>query len=189
MKYEPLISDHFFHIYNRGNNKEDIFKEEKNYTYFLKLISKHLIPVSRVYAYCLLKNHFHIIVKTKNVTVDKTISQAFSNFFNAYSKAINKTYDRSGSLFKDRFSRKMILDENYLKQLILYIHLNPEYHGFTEDFETYKHSSYFSIISGKPVFPERNSVIALFEDVENFKYVHRLRKLKKQEELKEYILE
>lgn len=189
MKYQPLTPDHFFHIYNCGNNKENIFKEEKNYGYFLKLISKHIIPVAEIYAYCLLKNHFHLIVKTKNAITDKTISQAFSNLFNAYSKAINKTYNRSGSLFRDRFSRKIIQDKSYLKQLILYVHLNPEHHGFTANFETYRHSSYFSIIAENPTFIERNSVVALFEDIENFKYAHRLRKTEKEEKFKEYILE
>lgn len=177
MKYEPLISNSFFHIYNCGNNKEDIFKEEKNYDYFLKLLSKHITPVAEIYCYCLLKNHFHLVVKTKNIAIEKNISQAFSNLFNAYSKAINKVYGRTGSLFKDRFSRKAIRGENYLRQLILYVHLNLEHHGFVKFFDTYKHSSFSILISEGPTFLERNSVTTLFEDVENFKYTHQLKNL------------
>ena len=122
MKYEPLIPDSFFHIYNCGNNKEDIFKEEKNYYYFLSLLKKYILPTCEVFAYCLLKNHFHLLVRTKDNIRNKEISQSFSNLFNAYSKSINKAYDRSGSLFKDRFSRIKVDSESYLKDLIVYIH-------------------------------------------------------------------
>jgi putative transposase len=59
MKQEKFEYDTFFHVYNRGNNKEDIFKEDKNYSYFLKLVRQHLLDVAEIYAYCLLKNHFH----------------------------------------------------------------------------------------------------------------------------------
>jgi REP element-mobilizing transposase RayT len=183
MKYEPLISDSFFHIYNCGNNKEDIFIEEKNYVYFLSLLSKHIIPVCDILAYCLLKNHFHLLVKTKNNISSKVLSQSFSNFFNSYSKSINKSYQRSGSLFKDRFSRIKIDTESYLQDLIVYIHLNPKHHGFTEDFQLYKHSSYKSILSSKPTLLLRAYVIKLFDDKENFVSVHLAKQLMVNEKL------
>jgi hypothetical protein len=104
---------------------------------------------------------------------DVIISKKFSNFFNAYAKAINKQYNRSGSLFKDRFSRKIVKDENQLRNLILYIHTNPAHHGFVEDFSTYKYSSYNSLLSNKETLLDRKFVINQFEDKENFKYVHR----------------
>jgi REP element-mobilizing transposase RayT len=134
MKYEVLVEDSFYHIYNCGNNKENIFIEEQNYDYFLKLAKKHLFKTSDILAYCLLKNHFHFLIKTKENSSSKEISQSFSNFFNSYSKSINKKYGRSGSLFKDRFSRIRLENEEYLKNLILYIHLNPTHHQFVADF-------------------------------------------------------
>lgn len=134
MNYEPLIEGNYYHIYNCGNNKENIFIEERNYAYFLILLKKHVLPCSDVLAFCLLKNHFHLLVYLKENFETKTISQCYSNFFNAYAKAINKTYDRTGSLFKDRFSRIKITDETYLKSLIVYIHTNPTHHQFTDDF-------------------------------------------------------
>ena len=66
MKQEKFEHDTFFHVYNRGNNKEDIFIEDKNYSYFLKLIKDHLLGVAEIYAYCLLKNHFHLIIRIKD---------------------------------------------------------------------------------------------------------------------------
>jgi putative transposase len=61
-----LLFDTYYHIYNRGNNRENIFVEERNYEYFLKLYEKHITPVADTFAYCLLKNHFHICVRIKS---------------------------------------------------------------------------------------------------------------------------
>ena len=62
----PLIYDTYYHIYNRGVNGEDIFVEERNYDLFLRLYEKHLSPVTDLFGYCLLKNHFHVSVKIKS---------------------------------------------------------------------------------------------------------------------------
>jgi putative transposase len=60
-----LETGKYYHIFNRGNNREDIFKEEKNYAYFLKLYEHHIEPVALTYAYCLMRNHFHLLVKIR----------------------------------------------------------------------------------------------------------------------------
>ena len=168
-----LEETYFYHIFNRGNNKQPIFLEDDNYRYFLKLTAKHILPVADIYCYCLLNNHFHFLVwiKEKN----KKPSQAFSNLFNAYSKAFNKKYNRSGNLFHRPFKRKRITEEKYLRQLILYIHLNPENHGVIEDFEQYRFISYSSLLSTKPTKLKREEVIEMFDGIENFKFVHRQR--------------
>ena len=62
----PLLYDTYYHIYNRGVNGEDIFVQERNYDLFLKLFEKHLSPVVDLFAYCLLKNHFHMAMKVKS---------------------------------------------------------------------------------------------------------------------------
>ena len=62
---EPLEPDRIYHIYNRGINGENIFKEERNYAYFLTKYAKCISPIADTYAYCLLKNHFHLAVKIK----------------------------------------------------------------------------------------------------------------------------
>lgn len=62
----PLLFDTYYHIYNRGVNGENIFIEERNYDLFLKLYEKHLLPVTDLFAYCLLRNHFHVSVRTKS---------------------------------------------------------------------------------------------------------------------------
>lgn len=62
----PLLFDTYYHIYNRGVNGENIFIEERNYDLFLKLYEKHLLPVTDLFAYCMLRNHFHVSVRTKS---------------------------------------------------------------------------------------------------------------------------
>jgi len=62
----PLLFDTYYHIYNRGNNRENIFVEERNYDYFLKLYEKYIVPVADTFAYCLLRNHFHICIRVKS---------------------------------------------------------------------------------------------------------------------------
>ena len=60
-----LLLGHYYHIYHRGNNREIIFREERNYRYFLKRYAKYIEPVAFTYAYCLLSNHFHLAIRVK----------------------------------------------------------------------------------------------------------------------------
>ncbi len=62
----PLEPGNFYHIYNRGNNRENLFIQERNYGYFMKLWGKYISPVADTYAYCLLRNHFHAAVRVKD---------------------------------------------------------------------------------------------------------------------------
>ncbi len=169
-----LEETYFYHIFNRGNNKQPIFLDNDNYSHFLKLVKKHILPVADIYSYCLLNNHFHFLVRIKDKP-EKNPSQSFSNLFNSYSKAFNKRHNRTGSLFQRPFKRKRITKEDYLRQLVLYIHLNPENHGIIDNFELYPFSSYASMLSNKPTNLKRTEVIELFDDKENFIFMHRKR--------------
>jgi len=184
---ETIKSGNYYHIYNRGNNRQDIFFENENYDYFLRLIKKHLKPVSEIFCYCLLPNHFHVLLKINDATVNP--SQQFSNLFNAYTKAINKRYNRSGSLFQKPFKRIQIKDESYLKTLITYIHLNPEKHNIHDDFTNYKYSSYKSITSKLDTHLNKNEAIGWFEDIDNFIFAHTQRKVLINNVLEELTLE
>lgn len=184
MKLEPLESSYYYHFYNRGNNKENIFIEEDNYFYFLKLVEKYLHPITDIYCYCLLPNHFHFILRIKENSDlpqdyqngNKKLHQPFSNLFNAYTKAFNKKYTRTGSLFQKHPKRILIKNEVYLRNLIIYVNTNPSHHSIA-DFLTYKFSSYQALISTKQTLLQRNEVVELFGDLENFKYVHQIKKI------------
>jgi len=133
MNPTPLINGNYYHIYNRGNNRDDIFYEIENYYHFLRLYDKYINPVVDTFAWCLLKNHFHLLVYIKTLaeinpklltynTVKKpkviSASKQFSHFFNAYTQAINKRHHRTGSLFEKNFERKQVTSEKYFQKLI-----------------------------------------------------------------------
>jgi len=167
---EILESDYYYHIYNRGNGKVNLFVNEDNYYYFLSLMRKYILPVADIYAYCLLPNHFHFLIRIKDDVQNP--SQAFSNYFNAYSKAFNKQEKRSGSLFQRPFKRIKIDTEDYLRSLLVYIHCNSEIHGITADFSKYIYSSYQTYFSNSPTSIKREVGIGWFNDLENFKFMH-----------------
>jgi len=98
--------------------------------------------------------------------------QAFSNLFNAYTKAFNKKYHRTCSPFEKNFSRKKITSRSYLKRVLLYIHNNPVHHGFCRHPSEYAWSSYLSCLSVKPTNLQRETVIGWFDSPGNFKTCH-----------------
>lgn len=108
----------------------------------------------------------------QNLAGLKAPHQYFSNLFNAYSKAFNKRFNRHGSLFEKPFKRKLIDNETYLKQVLIYIHQNPVHHGFCEHLMDYDWSSYLSCISFKPTKLQSEFIIEWFDDLANFKTIH-----------------
>jgi putative transposase len=145
-------------------------------------MKKYLLPIADVYAYCLLKNHFHIVLKIKEEEelpekFKGKVHLPFSNLFNSYAKSINTSYNRTGSLFQEHLQKNRIENEEYLKQLIVYVHLNPVKHKFTKSFETYLHSSYRSFLSNKETSIDRDFILELFGGLENFKFYHDERRL------------
>jgi len=175
MKLDYLETNYYYHIYNRGINSCAIFKNSRNYVHFLNLLSRHLLPHITVLSYCLLINHFHLVIYVNSD--HKIVTQKFSNFFNAYAKSFNKEQDRTGSLFEKHFKRIRLQSESYLKNLIIYTHTNPQKHGFIENFKDYRYSSYDKIILENSQLIDYKSVINLFDDIDNFKYVHAYKSL------------
>jgi len=182
-KPAPLQYGSYYHIYNRGNNRENIFREERNYAYFLQLYDRHIVGTADTYAYCLLRNHFHFLVRIKTRQEIKILqaakslktaspSQCFGNLFNAYAKAINKAYGRTGSLFQNPFGRIKITSNSHFVHLVAYIHQNPEKHGFVDDYRDWPYSSYGALRSTKPNNLNRQPVLDWFNGLENFDKHH-----------------
>ena len=113
--------------------------------------------------------------------------QPFSNMFNAYTKAFNKKYNRVGSLFQKHPKRIRISNEDYLRHLILYVNTNTNHHGIA-NFLNYKFTSYQDIISDKPTFLKKNEVVKWFDNIDNFKYVHR-QKMDSISQIKDLLIE
>jgi REP element-mobilizing transposase RayT len=198
----PLLYDTYYHIFGRGTNRENIFVEERNCEYFLQLYAKHIEPVAETFAYCLLRNHFHLLVRIKSeqetlkvFQTDKRTclqshparqssslgekpfrsnypSKKFSDFFNAYAKAINKAYGRTGSLFQHPFGRVAVTSDRQFWNVIAYIHQNPQKHKFVDDFREWKYSSYVVILSEKPTRLQRDVVLDWFGGPKQYLDLH-----------------
>lgn len=179
---QPLESGKIYHIYNRGNNGENLFIEKRNYYYFLHKYNEYCFPAFETLAYVLLKNHFHLMVRVRNkiivqrrnskVNIESTASRQLSHFFNCYAQSINKAYNRHGKLFEVPFRRKAIDNDNHFSSLILYIHLNPQLHKFVKDFRDWEFTSWHSYITNQNFILEKSSVIDWFGNPQDFINAH-----------------
>jgi putative transposase len=145
----------YYHLYNRGVNRERIFFEPENYLFFLRRLREHLVPVLEVVAYCLMPTHYHLLVQVKQTPqtseVSKTsevsdasarISAAMMRLAVSYTKAVNKRYERVGPLFQGAFQARHVERDEYLVHLSRYIHLNPRAAGYVAHLEEWAYSSY-----------------------------------------------
>jgi REP element-mobilizing transposase RayT len=124
-----------YHVFNHAISQELLFKDTDNYFYFTKRMKDHLSKYVEFKAYCLMPNHFHLLIRVKKfssdeVEVHKTVLQAFSNFQNGYAKAINKRHGRKGRLFQSTVSRVSLFEEEDIRRCAEYIRQNPVEHGF-----------------------------------------------------------
>jgi REP element-mobilizing transposase RayT len=146
----PFVPDVYYHLYNRGNNRQSIFFEPENYLYFLGGIKKYLVPVVDIVAYCLMPTHYHVLVRVKPQTsevyktseVSSQVSLAMQKFLISYTKAINKRFERVGSLFQGQFQAKPIKNDAHLLNLCAYIHANPVKDGLVSDPADWVYSNY-----------------------------------------------
>jgi len=180
--FEP---GYYYHIYNRGNNGERIFETTGNYEYFLKKLIAYICPYLDIYAYCLMPNHFHLLVKVKSlstfeqifkadtaITINNFLAEKFQRFFSSYVLAFNTQQRRSGSLFEKRFKRLLVTSDEYYSKLIHYIHNNPIHHHLVNEYSLWKFSSYNTILSDKPTLVKRAVVLEWFGGKENFTIFH-----------------
>ncbi|MEM9832758.1 MAG: hypothetical protein AAF944_19155 [Bacteroidota bacterium] len=177
----PLNPGCCYHIYNRGVNSQNIFFEPKNYHYFLERYAVYVHPFVNTLAYCLLGNHFHLLVRVKDeeelrkvITKNHErplswhVSNAFGSFFQSYTRGMNKVYGRTGPLLEESFKRKEVDNDTYLTRLIYYIHQNPQRHGMAEDFKDYPYSSYQAHLGQAPTKLDRATVISWFGNTNNY---------------------
>ncbi len=176
---ENFEFDSVYHIFSHVNGKELIFREETNYQFFLKQLGKYIIQVADIYAYCLLPNHFHLLLRFKNiegVNVEdehQSLMKNFGNFLNSYAKAFNKKYSRKGALFLNAVKRKKISDEKYLLKVLHYIHNNPVNHGFVDEINKWRHSSYNSYLHPeKESKLNRTEIMQYFDSLDVFRNYH-----------------
>lgn len=135
-----LSVHHFFHVYNRGVNRGNIFLTRRQYDLFLALMKKHHTPDElSILAYCLMPNHYHFILYQKS---QYAIARYVRKVCDAFVKTVNRTAGRSGHLFGGSYKIKSIEHPAYLSHLSRYIHRNPVHAEFVRTPEEWRFSSY-----------------------------------------------
>ena len=196
-----LLPEKSYHIFNRGNNRETIFPQERNYSFFLERYKKYCASIFKTLAYALMPNHFHLVVqmraqkeiesliqntsregfkKYRDTEVTEEVCSSYvtkelTHFFVSYSKAVIVQENRTGSLLQNRFHHPEITDEEQLRNTIVYAHLNAVHHGFAEHVEDWRFTSYHDCIAADNSLIEANEVLELFDGVDNFIFLHRKR--------------
>lgn len=157
----------YYHVYNRGSNRQLIFRERENYLFLLKRFGKHALEMSiTVVAYCLMPNHYHFLLRQDG---DVSISDLMQAIFNSYSKAFNKMYKRSGTLFEGPFKSIHVDKENYLIHLCRYIHRNPLEAGLVNNLEVWPFSNYLEWVGGRDgKLVDRDFLNAYFRTAEDY---------------------
>lgn len=154
-----------FHIYNQGNNREKIFFIEENYPYFLKKIRTFILPHADILAYCLMPNHFHLLVCVHSLEIKmandtwRSLNKSIGIMLMSYTNAINKQEQRSGSLFRQntkiedgwiddvitstgKYKKYLFTsDQAYARVCFEYIHDNPVKAGLVKNQEDWMYSS------------------------------------------------
>ncbi|HNP18611.1 MAG TPA: transposase [Fulvivirga sp.] len=179
----------YYHIFNRGNNRENIFRDKGNYQYFLSKWERYIDPFADILSYCLMPNHFHFLIRVKSENclseslpkpqilgktdnINLVLEEQFKKLFMSYALAFNKQQSRVGSLFQKRFKRIEVNSDNYLSQIITYIHNNPVHHGFVKDYSDWEYSSYNEILMDSVSLINKEYVLNWFGGRKSFIEYH-----------------
>ena len=130
----------YYHIYNRGARRFSIFREDSNYHFVLRKVHYYATDLNlSVIAYCLMPNHYHFLLRQDG---EKSAGLLPQLVFNSYTKAYNKRFDHSGTLFERRYKAKRVAKANYLIHLCRYIHANPVKDGLVAEPQDWSYSNY-----------------------------------------------
>jgi len=147
-----------YHAIIRGINKQKIFFDVADRKYLLDLLLRYKQTCNiRVYGYCFMDNHIHLLVRE----TDETISNAIKRISGSYVFRFNKKYERCGHLFQERYRSEPVEDEAYFLTALRYIHQNPLKAGMVSDLSKYKWSSYNEYISA-PAIVDCDFVLNMF---------------------------
>ncbi len=180
---DDFEADCFYHVVNHAVGNENLFRNDDNFRYFLSRYEHHTASVFDTYAYCLMPNHFHLLVRVKSANelkshaqykgdIHKLVMQRISNLLNGYAKAYNIRFERKGALFID-FTKRFWVDTNsYFTSAIAYIHQNPVHHGFVQDKADWRYSSYLAHLSEKNTKLKREEVLSWFGNRQSYLQFH-----------------
>ena len=198
---EKLQPNSSYHIFNHANGFENIFTEDENYRFFIEKYQQYILPIAETYAYCLLPNHFHLVVRIRRrevleevfrnfkstnfskvqnfgkveVTdnmIEYYISKQFANLFSCYTQSFNKVNKRRGSLFLKNFRRELIENKAYFLNAIIYTHRNPVHHAFCDRYTDWSYTSFCEIKEHNSQLIEVDKLLRIFGGLVSFIDLH-----------------
>lgn len=141
-----LLKGGYYHVINRGHRKAEIYLEDADYEKFIKIVKEACeIYKVKIVAYCLMTNHYHLLVHTPEANLPDFMKQVNG----AYTQIFNKKYKYEGALFKGRYKAVVVQEGSYLLRLIRYIHRNPIKAGIVKNAKDYKYSSHGVYLEAK----------------------------------------
>jgi putative transposase len=180
--YTRLEPGKIYHVYNRIAGDGNLFMRKDNYEFFLRKFDQYLSEVVQIFAYSLLPNHFHLMIRVQpdlttfqrlsSLEAHEIVSAQFKKFFQSYALAFNKDQNRSGTLFQTPFKRCLVDNPNYYCRLVYYIHANAQMHGIIDDFREYEWSSYGRILIPTPSKLFKEELLAWFGGREEYIHFH-----------------
>jgi len=151
-----------YHITARGNNKQDIFHNEKDFSRYFSNIKRYKKEAPfYLYAFALMPNHVHLLIEV----IDSPISKIMQKLQTAYTMYINKKYQRVGHVFQGRYFHLLVDQESHLLELMRYIHLNPVRAGLAQNPRNYvwsSHNTYLGVDSKTENIIDKEKVLPYF---------------------------
>lgn len=186
----PFTNQSFYHIYNRGVEKRQIFVDSNDYQRFLETIHYYQFSnpkprlstskrfrdqnfdknpkIVEIICYCLMPNHFHLLIRQVK---DGGIQEFASKLLNSYTKYFNTKHKRVGALFQGTFKAVAVDSDEQLLHLSRYIHLNPYVSQLTENLLDYSYSSYLEFIDiASKEFCVKEPILSFFTKNANKNY-------------------
>jgi len=149
-----------YHIMLRGINQQVIFEDEEDYSKFVDTLKKYkTISGYKIFAYCLMSNHIHILIKTGKEDIDVIMKRIAGSYVYWY----NWKYYRKGHLFQDRFKSEPVDDNEYFLKVIRYIHQNPMKSGIVKNINEYPNCSYWEYAEDKNELADKEFVYEMIE--------------------------
>lgn len=183
----PFVNGQYYHIYNRGSEKRSIFESRRDYQRFLKTLKYYqtegpkskfshfpslIVPeldyskkMIEIIAYCLMPNHFHLLIKQIR---EKGITEFMSKFINSYTKYYNTKYNRVGALLQGMFKAVLVESDEQLIHVSRYIHLNPISSFLVKNLNQYKWSSFLEYATEVEGICSKKEILTNFKNPQEY---------------------
>lgn len=187
-RFIPFVNEQIYHVYNRGSEKRKIFETSRDYQRFIKTLRYYQLEgpkprlsyffrkslfkpnfskkITEIIAYCLMPNHFHLLVKQLK---DGGITELVSKLSNSYTKYYNTKYNRVGPLFQGEFKAVLIESDEQLIHVSRYIHLNPVASFLVKDLDKYDWSSYKEYLDQNDGLCTKDQIRGFFKSLQEYK--------------------